>query len=124
MIFVHYLFISCGCAQIPQNFKPSNPFVNPELFNCTRTIAVFKVIALAPSLLIMMMVISILMLLYLEFYTKQLLIGHSSNMKAVVSMQGCFDAYVNADIDHMAAVYSTYNNQFDQSLTYFAIDVT
>jgi hypothetical protein len=124
MIFVHYLFISCGCAKIPQNFKPSNPFVNPELFNCTRIIAVYKVIALTPFILFAMMVVSCLMGVYLELYTKQLLIQHSSNMKAVVSMQGCFDEYVNADIDHLVSVYSTYNNQFDQSLTHFAIDVT
>lgn len=124
MILIHYLYISCGCARIPQNFKPANPFINPNLFNCTRVIAVFKVIALAPFMLLMMLVISFLMGLYLELYTKPLLLQHSSNMKAVVSMSGCFDPLVNSDITHLSSVYSSYNNQFDESNTLFTLNIT
>jgi len=91
MVIVNYIFISCGCTTLAQRLRPQNSLINPELFNCSKEIAVYKLVAIAPLFLMLNFVITMLMGFYLEFYTKQILILHTTNTKALTSLAGCFD---------------------------------
>lgn len=99
------MFITCGCTKIKQNYEPENKKIDPSYFNRTKEIASFKVFALSPVLLLFNMIMTSLVGLYFEYYTKPLLIQSSTNTKAVTEMNGCFDQYVNSEITVIDSIF-------------------
>lgn len=120
------MYISCGCTKVPQLYKPRKRFgIDPEFFNCTRQIAEFKIIALTPFLMINSFLITLLMALYLQFYTKPILTETQLINDNIIKMEGCFDSQVNADILYLkeeVALHSAANNNINS--IFFSVDLT
>lgn len=99
MIIVHYLYISCGCTKLEPLFKPRKSLgIDPSFFNCTKMIADMKLVGLAPVMLFQNELITFLMALYLQLYTKPLLAENEHVSSGILALQNCFDDIVQTDL--------------------------
>lgn len=107
MVFLHYVFITCGCSKI----KPAKNKDGSYIHDCTVVIAQLRVAALLPFLLLCSGALTVLLGLFLEFRSKPVLLQNQQVFKDIIKLEDCFDSvYVNSDIKYV-------KEQFNKSQT-------